>query len=460
MAASPGFRMGVPASMPKTPMLVMEMVPPGELGRSGLARARRVRQLGQRRGELQQGHPVGVLDVRHGQAARRGGRDAQVHVVVLDDLLLGLVPAGVERGVVAQGDEHGLGHDGQRRELVAGKRAAGLELRQQFHGRGDVDGQELRDVRCGEGAGNHGGGGELPYALDRRPGFPLALRRSLRGHTGQVLRCHRQVSPADEVAHVVAGDEPVLPGAGDGREVDAEILGQLAHRRRGPRAFRGLAARRPAPTTGAARPARPPGRARPAQPPERARQRKPPGRRSCGRGGPDGRNSPGRRRSQRGSVRAWRARPHRHLRSSGTAGGTAVVALHLEGNDRLADLHDGAGLFVQGRDHTGERRGKLDDGLGRFDLRDDLVERDGVPHRDLPRDDFRFSETLTEVRQPEFLDHGGAHPSSPLRELGRPRARSTPSRIRSRPGRWCISSFEYGYGTSKPVTRTGAASRW
>ena len=38
---------------------------------------------------------------------------------------------------------------------------------------------------------------------------------------------------------------------------------------------------------------------------------KPPGRRSCGRGGPDGRNSPGRRRSQRGSVRAWRARPHR-----------------------------------------------------------------------------------------------------------------------------------------------------
>ena len=28
MAASPGFRMGVPASMPKTPMFVMEMVPP------------------------------------------------------------------------------------------------------------------------------------------------------------------------------------------------------------------------------------------------------------------------------------------------------------------------------------------------------------------------------------------------------------------------------------------------
>lgn len=28
MAASPGFRMGVPASIPNTPMLVMEMVPP------------------------------------------------------------------------------------------------------------------------------------------------------------------------------------------------------------------------------------------------------------------------------------------------------------------------------------------------------------------------------------------------------------------------------------------------
>ena len=28
MAASPGFRIGVPASMPKTPMFVIEIVPP------------------------------------------------------------------------------------------------------------------------------------------------------------------------------------------------------------------------------------------------------------------------------------------------------------------------------------------------------------------------------------------------------------------------------------------------
>ena len=149
------------------------------------------------------------------------------------------------------------------------------------------------------------------------------------------------------------------------------------------------------------------------------------------------------------------ASPRRHRRRQ-----RAVVALDFERNDRLAHLHHRARLLVQGRDHAGERRGKFDDGLGRLHLRDDLVERDGVPHRDLPGDDFRFSETLTEIREPEFLDHGGGHPSSPLRELGRPSARSTPSRIRSRPGRWCISSFEYGYGTSKPVTRTGAASRW
>ena len=251
MAASPGLRMGVPASMPKTPMFVMEIVPPERSAGAGLARARRVRQFGQRRGELQQGHPVGVLDVRHGQAARGGGRDAQVHVVVLDDLLLRFVPAGVERGVVLQRDQHGLGHQGQRRELVAGERAAGLELRQQLHGRGHVDGQELRDVRCGERAGDHGGGGELAHALDRRPGFPLTLRRSRAArHTGQVPGCDRQVSPADEVADVVPGDEPELPGAGDQREVDAEIFGELAHRRRGPRAFPGFGRRQGLDTPG------------------------------------------------------------------------------------------------------------------------------------------------------------------------------------------------------------------
>ena len=434
----------MPASMPKTPMLVMEMVPPDSSAGAVLP-ARAVSVSSVRAVEmLQQGHPVGVLDVRHGQAARRGGGDAQVHVVVLNDLLLRFVPAGVERGVVAQGDEHGLRHDGQRRELVAGKRTAGLELRQQFHGRGDVDSEELRDVWRGEGAGNHGGGSELPDALDRRPGFPLALRRSLRGHTGQVVRRHRQVSPADKVAHIVAGDEPVLAGTGDRREVDAEVLGQLAHRRRGPRAFRGL------------------GRGmRCLRNHRRGRDR------LNRRGGRDRLNHGGR--SSNGSGRGGEAagaagRPAGILQdgavanevrftlgrrvcagtsgSSRTGGGTAVVALYFEGNDRLADLDDGARLFVQDRDHTGKRRGQFDDGLGRFDLRDDLVERDGIPHRDLPRDDFRFSETLAEVRQPELLDHGGAHPSSPLRELGRPRARSTPSRIRSRPGRWCISSFE------------------
>ena len=44
-------------------------------------------------------------------------------------------------------------------------------------------------------------------------------------------------------------------------------------------------------------------------------------------------------------------------------------------------------------------------------------------------------EAFAEVGQSEFLDHRRHYPSSPLRELGRPRARSTPSSIRSRSGR-------------------------
>ena len=271
-----------------------------------------------------------------------------------------------------------------------------------------------------------------------------------------------QVPAADEVQNIVTGDEPVLARAGHGLEVDAEIPGQLAHRRCGPRTLP---------------------------------------RRGCGRlgfgrlSGADRRNRLGCadrcHRRHRGYWRSRRRGRERAGAAGGPAGGFedgavahevrftlggggggavrtgtaagiagAVVPLNLEGDDRLADLDHGAGLFVQGRDHAGERRGQLDDGLGGLHLGDDLVEGDGVPYRDLPGDDFRFRQSFAEVRQPEFLDHCGAHPSSPLRELGRPRARSTPSRILSRPGRWCISSLEYGYGTSKPVTRTGAASRW
>ena len=56
IAASPGFRIGVPASMPNTPMFVIEIVPPAEVG--GLVRpgARRLGERGDRVGELDERH--------------------------------------------------------------------------------------------------------------------------------------------------------------------------------------------------------------------------------------------------------------------------------------------------------------------------------------------------------------------------------------------------------------------
>ena len=56
--------------------------------------------------------------------------------------------------------------------------------------------------------------------------------------------------------HVLAGDHPAGPGTGDRAQVDAEVLGQLAHRRLGQRHRSGTAgaARRPMST---ARPALP-----------------------------------------------------------------------------------------------------------------------------------------------------------------------------------------------------------
>ena len=88
------------------------------------------------------------------------------------------------------------------------------------------------------------------------------------------------------------------------------------------------------------------------------------------------------------------------------------------------------------------RRGQLDDGLGRLDLGDRLVERDGVALGDEPLHELGLGKTLTEVGEREVLDH--AHSSTPVRLFGRSSTRSTASRIRSRSGRWCFSSFAGG----------------
>ena len=88
MAASPGLRMGTPASTPKTPTLVS-----GDgaaaAGRPACERASRaVRgQVGERRGQLAQRELLRVLDVGHDQPVRARHGDAEVDVVLRHDLV-------------------------------------------------------------------------------------------------------------------------------------------------------------------------------------------------------------------------------------------------------------------------------------------------------------------------------------------------------------------------------------
>ena len=89
-------------------------------------------------------------------------------------------------------------------------------------------------MRRGERAGDHGGGGELADALDRDP-----LLAAPGSNTAASLAGLRPAGAARRGGvDVGAGDDAVRPGAGDRGEVDAEVLGELAHRRLGQRPSR------------------------------------------------------------------------------------------------------------------------------------------------------------------------------------------------------------------------------
>ena len=169
IADSPGLRIGVPVSTPKTPTLVIVIVPPDmSAGEVFPSRAVAVRSPSAPASSAQR-HPAGVLDVRHDQPARRGRGDAEVHVVLDHDLLGRLVPAAVDHRVPAGGEQQRLGHEQQRGDLDVGQLRPGGEALTQLHRPGHVDGEELGDVRRGERAGHHRRGGQLADALDRDP---------------------------------------------------------------------------------------------------------------------------------------------------------------------------------------------------------------------------------------------------------------------------------------------------
>ena len=227
-------------------------------------------------------------------------------------------------------------------------------------------------MRRGERAGHHGGGGELPHALDRGAGF------ARRGG-----RARRLVAPGASaggrrrraVLHVVPGDEPALAGAGEpGRG-----------RRRGPWpacAPAAWTADAPAGASGAGCWLRPAARLGSAA-----------GWADAGaaaaaaamasRGAPRRTAAAFDRRAVADEHRVRAAAP-RHRGSSPSpdpAPSAPSTSKAMIGSPTCTVAP--ASSYSCG-DHAGERRRQLDDGLGRLHLGDDLVELDGVADRDVP----------------------------------------------------------------------------
>ena len=171
-------------------------------------------QVGQGPGQLGERHPAGVLDVRDDQPARRGRGDAEVHVVLDHDLLGRLVPAAVDHRVPADGEQQRPRDEQQRADLDAGQLGPQRQPLAQLHHAGHVDGEELRDVRRGEGAGHHRRGGVLADALDRDP--LLATRRTFGAEMAAwELDSRRGGAAVGGGVDVGAGDDPAVAGAGD-----------------------------------------------------------------------------------------------------------------------------------------------------------------------------------------------------------------------------------------------------
>ena len=264
------------------------------------------------------------------------------------------------------------------------------------------------------------GGGGRPGSV---PGF---------GRTGRGIRGRRPL-------HVVPGDRAVRAAARQRGQADAEVLGQLAHRRlsqcwlgqcgsdRGSTAR----ARRPPPAARRAPRAAVGTSAvsgRPAARPAGLRAR------GGGRGldavahqdrvpfGLLGLRALGGQCSRR--TRGREPRPVRHYRSR--------LARHLDRDDRDADLDGLALLGQQPGDRAVPRAGQLDHRLGGLDLHDDLAVLDLVARLDVPGDDVGLGQALAYVGKLELLELGHARPLS-SRTCGRRRPGSGPGRAGSAP---------------------------
>ncbi len=107
----------------------------------------------------------------------------------------------------------------------------------------------------------------------------------------------------------------------------------------------------------------------------------------------------------RQSADQWRRLHHLRLRGSLAAPGRpALTGLPDDGQD-AANVERGALRRAVMENHSGDRRGHLDDCLGRFDLDEDLVDLDLAAHRDQPADNVRLGQAFPDVGKLELVRH-------------------------------------------------------
>jgi hypothetical protein len=82
-----------------------------------------------------------------------------------------------------------------------------------------------------------------------------------------------------------------------------------------------------------------------------------------------------------------------------------VPARDLDRDDRRADVDGLAFGREQGGDRPRVGAGQLDDRLRRLDLHDDLIDLNRVTRLDVPGHDVGLGEALPDVGEPELLVH-------------------------------------------------------
>lgn len=169
MAASPGFRIGVPPSIPNTPMLAMVNVP--FFMRSGGVLPSLASAMSAVRALADSFNDIACAALMLGTSRPRGVAAAipEIDVAVLHDFGRSSVPLGVRSRVAGEREQGRLGHDHERRDSYPGELAIGTESFDQFNRARHVDGDPLRHMGCGESTCHHGLRDDLAHALDRRP---------------------------------------------------------------------------------------------------------------------------------------------------------------------------------------------------------------------------------------------------------------------------------------------------